>query len=106
MTFGGRDWRQAPDTARQMFEVFTVMRQLHELLWYLAEALTLPAARPLYGELRRAFGETERLTRGTAADLAELAVAERRHQVGALLRRASELAGPARSRAATTRAPT
>ncbi len=92
VTFGGRDWRQAPDTARQMFEVFTVMRQLHELLWYLAEALTLPAARPLYGELRRAFGETERLTRGTAADLAELAVAERRHQVGALLRRASELA--------------
>jgi uncharacterized protein YjbI with pentapeptide repeats len=92
VTFGGRDWRQAPHTARQMFEVFTVMRQLHELLWYLAEALTLPAARPLYGELRRAFGETERLTHGRAGDLVELDVAGRRQQVSALLRRASELA--------------
>ncbi|MEP6561363.1 MAG: pentapeptide repeat-containing protein, partial [Nakamurella sp.] len=42
VTFGGRDWRQAPDTAEQMFEVFTVMRGLHELLWYLTEAAQLP----------------------------------------------------------------
>ena len=41
VTFGGRDWRRAPETARRMFEVFAVVRHLHELLWYLAEALTL-----------------------------------------------------------------
>ena len=47
VSFGGRDWRRAPRTARQMFEVIAIMRQLHELLWYLAEALTLqlPPAR-------------------------------------------------------------
>ena len=60
VTFGGRDWRQAPGTARQMFDVFPVMRQLHELLWYLTEALTLPAARPVHADLRRALDETER----------------------------------------------
>jgi hypothetical protein len=28
VTFGGQDWRRAPRTAKQMFEVFTIMRQL------------------------------------------------------------------------------
>jgi uncharacterized protein YjbI with pentapeptide repeats len=92
VTFGGRDWRQDPHTAEQMFGVFAVMRQLHELLWYLTEALTLRSARPLYGELRRALGETERLTRNRPDALAELDVAAHRRQVSALLLQASELA--------------
>jgi uncharacterized protein YjbI with pentapeptide repeats len=92
VTFGGRDWRQAPHTARQMFGVFAVMRQLHELLWYLTEALTLAAARPLDGELRRALDDTERLTRGRPGDLLGLDVATHRERVNALLLRASELA--------------
>jgi len=51
VTFGGQDWRQAPHTAREMFEAFPVMRQLHELLWYLTEGLTLPPARQLRAEV-------------------------------------------------------
>ena len=101
VTFGGRDWRQAPDTARQMFGVFTVVRQLHELLWYLAEALTLRPARPLHGELRRALAQTERLTRGRPEELAELDVAAHRSQVDPLLRQASELARAGLRRAGT-----
>jgi hypothetical protein len=85
------DWRQAPHTARQMFEVFPVMRQLHELLWYLIEALTLPPARPIHGELRRALEKTERLTGGSAQELTELDVAAHRGDVNALLLRTSEL---------------
>jgi len=63
VTFAGRDWRQAPHSARQMFEVFAVVRQLHELLWYLSEALASRLARPLHGELRLAIEATERRTR-------------------------------------------
>lgn len=37
VTFGGKDWRSEPATAPSMFRVFTAMRQLHELLWYLAK---------------------------------------------------------------------
>lgn len=91
VTFGGRDWRQAPHTARQMFDVFPVMRQLHELLWYLTEALALPPARPVRGELRRALEKTERLTGGSARELTELDVAAHRGDVNALLLRTSEL---------------
>jgi hypothetical protein len=92
VTFAGRDWRQDPGTARRMFAVFPVMRQLHELLWYLTEARTLPAARPLHGELRDMLRRTDRLTRSGARELAGLDVAAHRGAVAALLRRVSELA--------------
>src|SRR6266545_2965315 len=99
VTFGGQDWRRAPQTAKQMFEVFTIMRQLHELLWYLTEALALQPARPLHGELRVALDETERLTRYGPDAVVELDVAGHRRDVNALLLRASELVrGDARRR--------
>ena len=92
VTFGGRDWREAPETAAQMFRSFTIMRQLHELLWYLNEALALAAAWPLHAELRAAFDETERLTGSSPQTLAELDVGTLRDDVNALLLRTSELA--------------
>ncbi|MCG5215098.1 pentapeptide repeat-containing protein [Streptosporangium sp. KLBMP 9127] len=92
VTYGGQDWRQAPRTAKQMFDVFTVMRPLHELLWYLAEALTLRPARPMYGELGRALEETERLTHESPEFLLKLDLEAHRRDVNALLLRASELA--------------
>ncbi|MDT0343872.1 pentapeptide repeat-containing protein [Streptomyces litchfieldiae] len=91
VTFGGRDWRSSPATAREMFAVFPVMRQLHELLWYVTEALALAPARPVHGELRRAFGDIERLTRGGADALGALDVPALRDEVNELLLRASEL---------------
>jgi hypothetical protein len=90
VTFGGQEWRGEPRIAQQMFAVFPIMRALHELLWYLAEALTLPAARPLQGELRRALKETERLTHGSPDALMGLDLAAHRHDVNTLLLHTSE----------------
>ncbi|MER6629500.1 pentapeptide repeat-containing protein [Streptomyces sp. NPDC000987] len=92
VTFAGQDWRTGSrEHARRMFQIFPVVRQLHELLWYLTEALTLPAARPVHAELRRTLDETERLTRRGPAELAELDVAAHRREVDVLLLRTSEL---------------
>ncbi|MFD7425738.1 pentapeptide repeat-containing protein [Streptomyces sp. NPDC059818] len=90
-TFGGQDWRAAPESAQQMFQVFPVMRQLHELLWYLTEAAELAPARPLHGEIGRLLDATERLTHLDAAAFADLDVAAHRDEVAALLSRTSEL---------------
>jgi uncharacterized protein YjbI with pentapeptide repeats len=92
VTFGGESWRDSPDTAKRMFAVFPVMRQLHELLFYLTEALALPAARPLRAELRAALDETERMTRTSPDAFGALDVPGHREGVNALLLRASELA--------------
>lgn len=91
VTFGGRDWRGSPGIAARMFDAFGVMRQLHELLWYLSEALTLAAAQPVHAELRDALADVERLAQGDPDALAALDVAARRRDVAVLLRRASAL---------------
>jgi Uncharacterized low-complexity proteins len=90
-TFAGGDWRRTPRIAAQMFEVFPIMRDLHELCWYLTEALTLRRAGPLHRELSLALDETERLTRGSPEALVALDVNAHRRDVDALLLRASEL---------------
>jgi uncharacterized protein YjbI with pentapeptide repeats len=74
-----------------MFEVFAVTRQLHELLWYLSEALASRRAQPLHGELTLAIEATERMASGSAEALLELDLRAHRNDVGALLRRASQL---------------
>ncbi|WSQ03512.1 pentapeptide repeat-containing protein [Streptomyces sp. NBC_01232] len=91
VTFGGRDWRSHPGTARLMYEVFPVLRQLHELLFYVSEALALPAAAPVHPELRRALTETEAWTRADAEALADLDVGAIRQQINTLLLTTSEL---------------
>jgi uncharacterized protein YjbI with pentapeptide repeats len=91
-TFGGQDWRRTPQIAARMFQAFTIMRQLHELLWYLTEALTLKRASPLHDALRLALDDTERLTESSLDALLELDVETYRGDVNALLLRASELA--------------
>jgi len=92
VTFGGQDWRRAPETAQQMFKVFPIVRDLHELLWYVTEALTLGAARSLHLELSRAQQETDRLTRQSPDVLVELDVDAHRQGINDLLLGASELA--------------
>jgi uncharacterized protein YjbI with pentapeptide repeats len=91
-TFGGRDWRGShPQAAQQMFDVFRVMQGLHELLWYLSEALTLPAAHSMHGELNLALEKTNHLTERSSDDLLHLDLAAHQRDIDALLQQASEL---------------
>ncbi|MFI8280284.1 pentapeptide repeat-containing protein [Streptomyces sp. NPDC085929] len=101
VTFGGRDWRTHPGTAARMYEVFPVLRQLHELLFYVTEALALPAAAPVHADLRRAQAETTQWTAAEADALTALDVGALRRRINTLLLRASELArakAPARKK--------
>ncbi|MCX5198804.1 pentapeptide repeat-containing protein [Streptomyces sp. NBC_00249] len=91
VTFGGRDWRAHPETRAEMFEVFPVMRQLHELLRYVAEALTLPAAAPVHPGLREALTRTRQLVDADAHTLTALDVPALRQEINTLLLKTSEL---------------
>jgi hypothetical protein len=89
-TFGGADWRESPEVATSVFAVFTVQRQLHELLWYLVEA----ASRLASGDLREEVEDVERRTRALAGagpdELAGLDVEAYRREAGTLLGRVSD----------------
>ena len=90
VTFGGRTWREDPALAAAQFAVLPVLRQLHESLWYLTEALDRPAAAALHDELRTARTHTERLTSDSPDELLGLDVAAHRRSIGELLGRVSE----------------
>jgi hypothetical protein len=84
----GRDWRAAPETAARMFAAFECVRDLHELLWYLTDALARPAAAPVHDELRGALAGTERLAGGEPS---RARVNAQRAAVDEWLTKASEL---------------
>ena len=92
VTLPGVDWRESHGAAERTFGVFAVMRQLHELAWYLVEALALSAARPVHAELRAALDGVEAMTGESADVLLAADVAGRQAAIGALLAKASELA--------------
>jgi hypothetical protein len=91
VTFGGQNWRDTPHLAMEMFEAFTVMRQLHQLLWYLTDARSLAPPGQLHDELDRALAETEALTRLGPKAMLDLDVAGHRAAVDTFLVQVSEL---------------
>jgi uncharacterized protein YjbI with pentapeptide repeats len=103
VTFAGRDWREAEDGGAAVFAALPVMRQLHELLWYLTEVVSLDAAAPVHARAAEAAARIGALTRVAADGLAGLDPAAERAAVNPLLLRAGELVrsgapGPRRSR--------
>ena len=89
VTFRGKDWRQDPAVAAAMFDVFTVARQLHELLWYLIEAQTLETDDPLRSEVRVATEQVRDLVGASAEHLEVLDARACRKEIGSLLDRVS-----------------
>lgn len=90
-TFGGVSWRQAPETAESMFAAFAVMRGLHELLWYLTDALGRDETAPLHQELRTRRHEVTRLTGLGAEELTAVDLNAERARTGDLLGQAGRL---------------
>lgn len=90
VNFGGYDWRKFPQSAKKMFEVFQIIRQLHELLWYLTEAMTLHPDHLIHGALSSMLDKTERITYLSPDVLMELDVAVHRADVNTLLQKTSE----------------
>jgi uncharacterized protein YjbI with pentapeptide repeats len=94
-TYAGRDWRSDPSTAAEMFQVFPVMRDLHELLYYLREALGLtramPSARSLNGSLDSAVARVTEIIGGSAQVLVGVDVDAFRREANPLLLQTSEL---------------
>ncbi|MCM2534154.1 pentapeptide repeat-containing protein [Neobacillus pocheonensis] len=91
VTYNGNDWRKSSVTAKEMFAVFPIMQQLHEMLYYLNEALSLEDARPIYMDLEQAVQETEHLTYLSPKSILALYVPSHRDKVSDLLKKTSEL---------------
>nr|WP_062050075.1 pentapeptide repeat-containing protein [Bacillus sp. JCM 19034] len=89
-TYEGKDWRNHPDKANEMFQVFPRLQQLHEMLLYLHELLNYECIKPLHSEIRQTIDETEQLTNLSPKDILILDIPSHRAQVNVLLLEASK----------------
>jgi hypothetical protein len=93
VTFAGdADWRGSPERATAVFAAFGVQRLLHEVLWYLGEALALEAAAPLRRDLAAVHRRASDLTAAGPGELAAVDADALQREAGALLLSVSELA--------------
>lgn len=93
-TYNGKDWRTNKEVAQEMFDVYPIIQQLHEMLWYLNEALKLEATKLIHKELQYIIEETENLTNKSPEYILSIDVAQHRAKVNTLLIRTSELVRP------------
>ena len=90
VTYNGCDWRKEPKSANQMFDVFLIMRQLHEMLWYLNQAVSLKENTSIHNDIRSMIEETEKLTYLSPESLIALNIQSHQDKVNALLLETSE----------------
>lgn len=81
LSFAGKNWSDFPETKEQMFEIFLIMRQLHEILWYLTEAVALKSSGTIHDRLGTILDETVRITELAPEHLLKLDVAEYRAKI-------------------------
>jgi len=91
-TFGGRDWRTHRDVAVPMMAALPILRGLHELLWYVDEALALPSSAPIADRLRSALADVTETASAPADRILDVVVDDLRARLAPLLREASRLA--------------
>jgi uncharacterized protein YjbI with pentapeptide repeats len=91
ITFNGCNWREHPELAKEMFEVFPIMQQLHEMLLFLNEALNRVEAQNLYKDLVSLRDKTEYLTSLNPKEIIALDVPAHRRTVNELLMVTSKL---------------
>ncbi|KGR74914.1 pentapeptide repeat-containing protein [Ureibacillus sinduriensis] len=90
VTFNGQSWRNNPETAGKMFQVFPIMGQIHEMISYAAEALTYDIPSALSDELSENLKGLQNLTKLAADELLSLDLMTYRVALNELLTAASD----------------
>lgn len=89
--YNNKDWREDPEHAKEMFAVFPLVQQLHEMLWYLKQALTLTESQPIHINLQKIYEETVELTVKKPNEILDIDIVAHRSNVNALLIESSKM---------------
>ena len=90
VTFKGQDWIKSPEIANKMFDVFLIIRQLHEMLWYLIDASTFISNNNIKNELNSIIAETEELTKLDEQSIINIDIDKHRTKVNHILKQVNE----------------
>lgn len=90
-TFEHQDWRSKPEISKNMFESFQVMRQLHEMIQYVAEANQRIETISIHDRLSEALSKLIDNSNLSFEELTELNLDVLHNEVDTLLTEASKL---------------
>jgi hypothetical protein len=96
--YDGQGWRSGSVDPTEMFAVFEVVRDLHELLWLLGEVLTRPEVADLHADAAALAAELDAAVVPDATAVLRVDTAGARDRVAPLLRAASSRLRPAPGR--------
>lgn len=88
--FAGKSWLERPETKAEMFSAFKAARQLHEMLWYLAEAQSRTFDPDSSVRVKRLRRTIEHAVSGELSGLVSLDLQQLHSDVRALLIEVSE----------------
>lgn len=86
----GSNWKMAPDQADQIFQVFLIVFQLHQMEWYLIDSLSLAIGEQIKSDIKKLIAENEQITAQQPHEILGLDVAEYRKRVNQTLKEVSE----------------
>lgn len=84
-TYKGMDWKKNPDISNQMFEAFLIIRQIHEMLWYLSEASRMQNNLNIKNKINNMITEITKISNLDAVSLINLDLVIYRSKVNVLL---------------------
>lgn len=88
--FGGESWREVPKKSEEIFKVFLVVYQFHQILWYLLDAYAVANAEELKKEINELILENTSITKGTPQEILNFDLEDYRSRVNAVLKKSIE----------------
>ncbi len=84
-----KNWQTAPEIAKQMFAVFLIVFQLHQMLWYLVEAATINSEEESAPEIEALILENVQMTQISPDEILALDLEKYRSRVNEILKEIS-----------------
>lgn len=91
VTCEGVSWKDNPESAPKMYDSFLIVRQLHEMLWYLAQSYILQHDEKVKSQIGILIDETLNLTISDINSLFNLDIESHRNKVNKFLKDTSEM---------------
>ncbi|MCW3491574.1 pentapeptide repeat-containing protein [Dethiobacter alkaliphilus] len=81
------DWRTDPKQSATIFAVFSIVFQLHQMLWYLIEALSVNTDETVASEIERLIQENQQMTEQESDKILSLDVEKYKTKVNKVLKK-------------------
>ena len=80
------NWKTSPERAKEVYDVFSVVVQLHQMQWYLLTALTLTTDEHLTSDIEELIHQNEQMTNQSSSQILALDIQPYHQRVNQILK--------------------